>query len=632
MFALIRRFLFGKPLASSRQIHERLGKFLALPVFSSDAVSSVAYGPQEVMIALVIIGAAAWHVSLPIGVMIAVLIAIVTMSYRQTIFAYPHGGGSYIVTKENIGLYPGLVAAASILTDYVLTVAVSISAGIDAFIAAYPAYSAWRVDLCIMAIGVVALANLRGIRESGSLFAGPTYLFIISLYGLVGVGIYKYLTGALSTPIVSNLDQVLHSTAPAFPQALTALIVLKAFSNGCSALTGIEAIADGVPAFKPPESRNAAATMVYMAIILGTLVLGITFLGHAFHALPGPAMVEHGLKNLPNYAHLKDQTLVSQLAEHVFGRSWFYFIIQWSTTFILVLAANTAFLDFPRLSSILARDRCGPRQLANLGDKLVYSNGILLLSLLAGTLLIMFKGNTTALIPLYAVGVFISFTLSQWGMATRTRRLKSRGWRANSTISSFGACVTAGVALIIAYTKFAQGAWIVVLLIPSLVFVFHKIHQHYLGIGDQLRLTPENFKEPSPVRSTAIVLCSGIHKGILPALEYARTLSHDCRALFIEIDPIETSLIRDRWESYGLGVPLVILESPYRSVMEPIINYLEEAKKERPGQIITVVVPEFVPAKWWHRLLHTQSGFFLKWMLMFRRDIVVTNVRYYLEE
>lgn len=636
MFAFIRRFLFGKPLPTTHLKHERLGKFLALPVFSSDAVSSVAYGPQEVLIPLALAGALAWNISLPIGFAIAVLILIVTMSYRQTIFAYPHGGGSYIVTRENIGLYPGLVAAASILTDYVLTVAVSIAAGVDAFIAAYPTYEPWRVELCILAVAVVAFANLRGLRESGALFAGPTYIFIVSLYTLVGVGLFKYFTGALTTPIISNLDNILRAHSSSLPEALSVLLILKAFSNGCSALTGIEAIADGVPAFKPPESKNAATTMIYMATILSTLVIGITFLGHVFHALPGAAITEHGLKNFPNYEHLKSQTLVSQLAEHVFGRTgltgYIYFVIQWATTLILILAANTAFLDFPRLSSILAKDRCAPRQLANLGDKLVFSNGIVLLALLAGTLLVLFHGKTTALIPLYAVGVFVSFTLSQAGMARRTRRLKQRGWHIQSSVSMFGAFVTALVAGVIVYTKFWQGAWIVVLLIPSMVYVFHKIHQHYLGVGEQLRLTPENFEEPPAVKSTAIVLTSGIHKGILPALEYARTLSHDCRALFIEIDPIETALIRDRWEAFGLGVPLVILESPYRSVMEPIVKYIEEAKNERPGHIITVVVPEFVPAKWWHKLLHTQSGFFLKWMLMFRKDIVVTNVRYYLEK
>lgn len=629
MFAWLRRAILGRPLETARQKHERLPKFLALPVFSSDAVSSVAYGPQEVLIPLVVAGAAAWTASLPIGIAIALLIAIVTMSYRQTIYAYPHGGGSYIVTKENIGLYPGLVAAASILTDYVLTVAVSIAAGVDAFISAYPQCSEWRVALCVVAVGIVALANLRGLRESGSLFAGPTYLFIVSLFVLVVVGLYRALFGPPVEPIVRDLDSVVRSSGHGAIQALGVLLILRAFSSGCSALTGIEAIADGVPAFKPPESRNAAATMTYMATILTVLVLGITYLGHAFNAVPGAALMEHGWTHVPNYEVLKDQTLVAEIADKVFGRTWFFFVIQWATTLILVLAANTAFQDFPRLSSILARDRCAPRQLANLGDRLVFSNGIFVLSLLAGILLVVFRGNTTALIPLYAVGVFISFTLSQAGMTRRLRRLKPPRYQVTSAVSGFGAFVTGSVTLIIAVTKFALGAWIVVLIIPSLVFVFHKVRQHYLELGDQLRLTGRI--EPEPVRSTAIVLTAGIHRGILQALEYARTLSHDCRALYVEIDPNETPLMRERWEQYGLGVPLVILESPYRSVIGPTIRYLEEAKKERTGHVVTVVIPEFVPAKWWHKVLHNQSGFFLKWALMFRRDLVITNVRYYLE-
>ena len=627
MFGFMKRLLFGRPLASSRQLHERLPKFLALPVFSSDAVSSVAYGPEEVLIALSVVGAATWHYSLPIGMCIVGLIAIVAISYRQTIYAYPHGGGSYTVAKENLGPMAGLVAAAALLTDYVLTVAVSVAAGIQALIALVPAWDEHKVALCVLAVAVVALANLRGLRESGALFAGPTYGFVICLYVVVIAGLIKVFTCHGNVPLIIPESYHLPTITP-----LGIFIILKAFSNGCSALTGIEAIANGIPAFKPPESRNAATTMTMMAIILGTLVLGIAFLGHKFHALPGQFIVEHGLTNLPNYQILKDQTLVAQLVDSIFGRGWFYGVTQIFTCGILVLAANTAFQDFPRLSSILARDRYAPRQLSVVGDRLVFNNGIAMLSMFAMLLLIVFKGTTTLLIPLYAVGVFVSFTLSQWGMAVRQRRLKLRHWQAQMALSAFGGLVTCIVALVISYSKFRDGAWIAILVIITLVFIFWKIHRHYIALGDQLRLTPENFREPPPVKSTAIVLCSGIHKGILPALEYARTLSHDCRALFIEIDPVETALIRDRWEQFGLGVTLVILESPYRSVLGPVMKYLEEAKKERPGYIITVVVPEFVPAKWWHRLLHTQSGVVLKWMLMFRRDIVVTNVRYYLEK
>lgn len=630
VFAFLRRLLFGAPIETKRQIHERLPKFLALPVFASDAVSSVAYGPQEILIPLMVVGSITWGISLPIAAAIAILIAIVAFSYRQTIYAYPHGGGSYIVSRENLGLYAGLTAAASILTDYVLTVAVSVSAGVDAFVSAYPHYAQWRVELCVLAVGVVAFANLRGLRESGALFAGPTYAFIISLYTLVIFGFLKLVFGPHPEPIIKNYDQCLQQIGHGMPHALTLMLVLRSFSSGCSALTGIEAIADGVPAFKPPESKNAATTMGIMATILATLVLSISYLAYAFKALPGAGLVEHGLTNVPNYEHFKNQTLVSMIAENVFGRSWFYFVIQWATAAILILAANTAFQDFPRLSSILARDRCAPRQLANIGDRLVYSNGIALLSFFAIALLVLFRGHTTALIPLYAVGVFISFTLSQAGMYRRLRRLKGPKWRLHSAISLIGSVITGCVALIIAVTKFAIGAWIVILIIPSVVFLFHKIRQHYLELGDQLRIT--DFKAVPTIKTTAIVLTAGIHQGVLPALLYARTLSHDCRALYIEIDPNETPLVRERWEKLNLDMPLVILESQYRSVIGPVLDYLEEAKKERPGHVVTVVLPEFVPKKWWHKALHNQSALMLKIALLFKKDIVVTNVRYYLEK
>jgi len=635
LFAFVRRLLFGAPLPSSRQAHERLNKFLALPVFSSDAVSSVAYGPQEVLIGLAVIGGMVWVISVPIGIAIAILIAIVSISYRQTIHAYPQGGGSYTVAKENLGPFYGLIAAGSLLTDYVLTVAVSVAAGIEALVAVYPGMAPYRTEFCVIAVAVVAFANLRGLRESGALFAGPTYLFIIGLYTLVAYGLFKVFTSPVHTIVPASYHLPVMD-------ALGAFIVLKAFSSGCAALTGIEAIANGVPAFRPPEARNAAATMTCMATILATLVLGITYLAHVYHALPGTFLQAHHLTDMPNYDILRHQTLIAQLADHLFGRGLFYGFIQYATATILILAANTAFQDFPRLSSILARDRYAPRQLAGIGDRLVFSNGILLLSLTAILLLWIFRGQTTLLIPLYAVGVFVSFTLSQIGMGVRQVRLKHTGWRLHAGVSFFGGTITGMVATVIAVTKFdagpkltplhiPTGAYIVLILIPAMVWIFHKIHQHYIDLGNQLRLTKQTFKEPKPVRSTAIVLTSSIHEGVLPALEYARTLSHDCRALFVEIDPVETRLIRERWEDFGLGVPLVILESPYRSVIGPVLKYLEEVKKERPNYVVTVVLPEFVPRKWWHKLLHNQSGLFLKIALMLRRDIVFTNVRYYLE-
>jgi len=631
--AWLRRIVIGRPLETARQRHERLPKFLALPVFASDAISSNAYATEEILLAFALAGtgAVAWKLVLPITAAIVILQAIVVTSYRITIFSYPQGGGSYIVTRENIGTAYGLIAAASLLTGYVLTVAVSIAAGIAAIISAAPSLEHDRVLLGIGAIGLVALLNLRGVRESGTLFAGPTYGFVLCMLAVIGAGLYKVITGEV-TPVHRSFP-----TGAAVPTGfLFYFVILRAFAGGCAAMTGTEAVADGVPAFRPPESKNAAATLVYMAVILGCLFLGISYLSSVYQVLPSELGAEHmpGAKT--------PETAVSQIARGVFGRGTFYYIIQAMTAAILILAANTAYQDFPRLSSILARDRFAPRQLAGIGDRLVFNNGILFLSALAAFLVVIFKGDTHALMPLYAFGVFLSFTLSQLSVSRRLRKLKRPGWQFLSSISMFGCMATGIVAIVVMVAKFTAGptfrlgpiaiptgSYIVLLLIPAVVYVFFKINQHYRELADQLRLTES--VESRPIKSTAIVLAAGIHRGILQALEYARTLSHDCRALYIETDPNETPLIRDRWEQYGLGVPLVILESPYRSVIEPTMRYLEEAKKERPDHVVTVVIPEFVPVKWWHKALHNQSGFFLKWALMFRRDLVVTNVRYYLD-
>lgn len=621
MFVWVRRLLFGRPLETARHKHERLPKFLALPVFASDAVSSVAYATEMILVSLIALGSAAWGLSLLIAGAIAVLLVIVVTSYRLTILSYPQGGGSYIVSRENLGTAFGLVAAASLLTGYVVTVSVSMSAGVAAIISAYPHLEEYRIHMGVLFVCFVALANMRGLRESGALFAVPTYLFVGSLLFTIVVGLFRWLSGAEISYVVPPDHQL-----PTEPLKVSMIfLVLTAFSRGCAALTGTEAIADGVPAFKPPEARNAAATLVMMAVILVTLFLGITVLASVYRVPPPLGVSGHGGGA---------ETVVSQIVRAIFLKDapWFYYLVQYATAAILILAANTAYQDFPRLSSILARDRFAPRQFTSIGDRLVFTNGILALSALAAFLIVYFKGNVNALIPLYAVGVFMSFTLSQAGMSKRLRKLRQPGWRLLSGLSAFGAVVTGCVTLISAYANFFAGAWLVLIIIPGLVYVYYKIHQHYMEMGDQLRLTPDNFEGPPPVRSTAIVLTAGIHKAILPALEYARTLSHDCRALYIEIDPSETPLIRDRWEHYGLGIPLVILESPYRSVLGPTLEYLEEAKLERPDYIVTVVLPEFVPKKMWHKLLHNQSGFFLKVALMFRKGIVVTNVRYYLEK
>lgn len=620
LFTRIRRMLLGRPLPTARQMHERLPKFLALPVFASDAVSSVAYATEEILLMLMIVGAAAWRISLPIAGAIAVLIAIVAISYRQTIFAYPSGGGSYTVAKENLGTLYGLIAAASLLTDYILTVSVSVAAGVAAIVSLNPSLASHVTLMGVMAVAFVAFINLRGVKESGVLFAPPTYVFIITLTALIVAGLIKLFSGPI-TPVVANPTDWAREFSRAEGhqfagmQTVGMFLILRAFASGCSALTGIEAIANGIPAFRPPESRNAATTMTWMASILAVLVLGITYLAHAYHVFPA----EH-------------ETVISQLARTVFGRGWFWYTIQIATAAILILAANTAFQDFPRLGYILAKDRFAPRQLTNRGDKLAFSNGIVMLGLVAALLIVVFGGDTSRLIPLYAVGVFVSFTLSQYGMGVRQAKIKHKGWRSHSALSFFGGTVTGTVALVIAATKFVHGAFIVIFLIPLLVWVFYKINRHYVQLGEKLRLSEEAFEEPRPVRSTSIVLVSSIHKGITPALKYARSLSHDCRALYIEVEEIESALLKERWPKFGLDVPLVILESPYRTITSQLLRYIDEAKKERPDYTITVVVPEFVVGKWWHGMLHNQSSLLIKLALMTRRDIVVTNVRYFLDD
>ncbi len=620
MLSIFRRLLFGRPLPTWRQKHERLPKILALPVFASDALSSNAYATEEILLAFAIAGAGAvaWKLSIPIAIAIATLLAIVVVSYRLTIFAYPQGGGSYIVTKENLGIVPGLVAAAALLTDYVMTVAVSIASGVAAVTSAYPPWAEHKVLLGILFVAVVALANLRGLRESGTLFAALTYPFVICMFTMIVVGLYRVLSGQEITPVNPVFQEHVQPISGIFMW----FVILKAFTGGCAAMTGTEAVADGIQAFRPPESKNAAATLVWMAVILAFLFIGITVLAAAYQAAPH---LEGGHGGAA-------ETIVSQIARGIFGRSWFYYAIQATTAAILVLAANTAYQDFPRLSSILARDRFAPRQFANIGDRLVFNNGILALSLFAASLIVIFDANVHRMIPLYAVGVFMSFTLSQFSMSLRQRRLKQQHWKIYTAINTFGAVVTGIVAVVIAVAKFTHGAYIILTIIPVLVYVFKKINQHYMELAEQLRVVDGRFEIPPPVKSTAIVLVGMIHKGVLPALEYARTLSHDCRALYIEVDPNDTPIMRERWEMFGLGVPLVILESPYRSVINPVLKYLEQAKKERPDHIITVVLPEFVPKKWWHKFLHNQSGIFLKIALMLQKDVVFTNVRYYLEK
>ena len=589
------------PLAQAR--HERLSKTVALAVFSSDALSSVAYATEEILLILVLAGAAAIHLTVPISLAIAGLLAVVAVSYQQTIHAYPNGGGSYIVARANLGATPGLVAAAALLIDYVLTVAVSVAAGVAAMTSAFPSLYPSRVILGVFFVGAIAFGNLRGVRESGRIFAVPTYLFVVTTGVLLVVGAIRWALGDL--PRLPA--QPVTAAAP-----FTWFLVLRAFSSGCTALTGVEAISNGVPAFKSPEARNAAITMGWMAGILGVLFLGISGLTSALGIVPQA-----------------DQTVVSQLARALFGDGLFYYLVQGSTTLILVLAANTSFADFPRLSSLLARDRYAPRQFRTMGDRLVFSNGIVLLATAAALLIVIFRAETHALIPLYAVGVFISFTLSQAGMVRHWLMDQGDGWRWRLLINGVGAAVTAAVTLVIAVTKFTHGAWIVVLLVPLMVLGFRAVHHHYELVAAELSL--DHLAEEPPVANTVLVLVGDLHMGVVKALRYAQSLSPSPKAVFVELDPSWTPRLEERWSKGGCGVPLIVLASPYRSMLGPLLQYIDRIKRQAPNSVVTIVIPEFVPRRWWQHLLHNQTALLVKGALLFRRGVVVVDVPFHLE-
>ncbi len=601
--SLVKRWLVGAPMSLAQARHERLSKTVALAVFSSDALSSVAYATEEILLVLVLAGSAATHVTLPISFAIAGLLTVVAISYQQTIHAYPSGGGSYIVARANLGATPGLVAAAALLIDYVLTVAVSVAAGVAALTSAFPSLVTHRVALGIFFITAIAFGNLRGVRESGRIFAVPTYLFVVTLGLVVGIGGVRWVLGDLPTLPVRAVGQ---ATAP-----LTWFLVLRAFSSGCTALTGIEAISNGVPAFRAPEARNAAITMGWMAAILGVLFLGISALASAVGATPA-----------------EDQTVVSQLARALLGGGLFYYLVQGSTTLILILAANTSFADFPRLSSLLARDRYAPRQFRTMGDRLVFSNGILILAGAAALLIVIFQADTHALIPLYAVGVFISFTLSQAGMVRHWLAERQAGWRWRLLINGVGAVVTAAVTLVIAMTKFSHGAWIVVLLVPLMVLGFRAVHRHYELVAAELSLN--HLAEEPPVTNTVLVLVGDLHMGVIKALRYAQSLSPSPKAVFVEVDPSWTPRLEERWSKGGCGVPLIVLSSPYRSMLGPLLEYIDRIGRQAPNSVVTIVIPEFVPRRWWQHLLHNQTALLVKGALLFRRGVVVVDVPFHL--
>jgi amino acid transporter len=600
----LKRLLVGSPISTEHAEHERLSRVTGLAVLSSDALSSVAYATEEILRVVMIGGAAALSLATPVGIVISLLLLIVAFSYRQTIFAYPSGGGAYLVAKDNLGDTPALIAAAALLIDYTLTVAVSIAAGVAALTSAFPSLHVSRVELSLIFMAVLAVGNLRGIRESGRIFSVPTYFFIGGILMLLGIGAWRAFTGSL-VPVADH--------AAALPvHELGLFAILTAFANGCTAMTGVEAVSNGVPAFRKPESRNAASTLVVMAALGVTMFMGITLLAHAYQVVPNDT-----------------ETVVSQIARAVFGgRGWAYYTIQAGTMLILVLAANTAYADFPRLASIVSRDRYLPRQFMNQGDRLAFSNGIVVLSTCAGVLLVLFGGDTHALIPLYMIGVFVSFTLSQFGMVIHWRRTREAGWRTSAAINGFGAIVTAIVLGVVATTKAAEGAWIIILLIPALVVLFRATRQHYDHVAAQLSL--HEFTPLPRVKNIVLLPLSGVHRAVLQALHYAHTLSDDVRALYVATDPQSLAIVRAEWEQWGEGVPLVVLDSPYRSVLEPLINYINDLEAREPEAYVTIVLPEFVPARWWQHLLHNQRALILKGTLLFRPNTVVTNVPFHL--
>ena len=601
--SVLKKLFVGRPLATAQARHERLGKVTGLAVFASDNLSSVAYATEEILRVLLLAGTGALVYSVPIGIAIAAVIAVVITSYRQTIAAYPEGASDYIVAKDNLGVYPGLAAGAALLIDYTLTVAVSVSAGVAALTSAFPALYPYRVLLGVALVALISLANLRGIRESGRVFAAWSYLFIGGYLILMTYGLFDYLAGgAPSAP------------APAPPAAVSGLgafLLLRAFASGAVALTGIEAVSDGVTAFKAPEVRNAQTVLVALGAIMITLFVGITVLAAGHGIVPRD-----------------EETVVSQLARQVFGGGLLYYFIQGISTIILVLAANTAFADFPRLAFFMARDGYLPRQFGNRGDRLVFSNGVIILGVASSALIVLFQGSTHALIPLYAVGVFTSFTLSQSGMVRRWLARRPRGWWWRGGISGLGAATTGLVMVITGATKFVDGAWIVVIVGAVFIAHFVGINSHYRQVARELSL--DGFGGPPPMEHSVLVLVGDLHKGVVKALQYAQTLSPSAKAVYVELDPEKTRRLEEKWGKWGCGLPLVVLTSPYRSLLTPFLEYVDHLLALGDNHVVTIIIPEFIPARWWQHLLHNQTALLIKGALLFRKNVVVSDVPYHL--
>jgi amino acid transporter len=607
MLAAIKRFIIGKPLKTEQLHEEKLPIWKALPILSSDALSSVAYGTEQLLTVLAPIGVLALWYSLPISAVIIGLLAVLVLSYRQVIFEYPGGGGAYIVSHENLGWFAGLIAGASLLVDYTLTCAVSVAAGTDALTSAFPQLHRHGTLISVFFVILIMLLNLRGVRESGTIFAFPTYLFIMGIVVLVAFG--------LADLFLHGLPRQAPPITKHFPAGLTWFLVLRAFSSGCSAVTGVEAISNATPTFRAPEAKNAARTLALLGLLLAILFGGISLMAYMYHITPNPR-----------------KTVLSQVAEHVFGRTFPYYYIQSTTALILILAANTAFSGFPLLASIMAKDKFMPRMFNNRGDRLNFSNGIILLAFAAIALIVLFNGDIDRLIPLYAIGVFLSFTLAQSGLVYRWWRKRSTRWISKLAVNALGAVVTLIVLLIFAITKFDEGAWIVIIVIPIMIFLFYQIRRHYNAVAEQLRVNIKEVKPTDRVQKEHLIIVpvGGINQVVVNTLSYAKKLNGEIVALYVAFDEEEVKKMESRWKEWNPGVRLVVTRSRFRSVIHPLMRLIHKVEaKERQ---VTVLIPEFIPLKWWHRLLHNQTALMLRFVLLIRTHVVIATVPFHLHK
>jgi len=614
MASRVKNMFLGDPLHNEESRHQRLSNPIALAVFSSDAISSVAYATGEIILMLSLAGAAFLHLTWPIAIAIGVLLIIVSISYRQTIRAYPSGGGSYIVARENLGDFAGLVAGASLLVDYVLTVAVSISSGTAAITSAFPQLLPWTVPICLFFIAILMVGNLRGVKESGAVFSVPTYVFIVSLLGMILWGIFTVFTkGAAAIQVPSSHDAI----EPV--QAMTLFLVMRAFASGCAAMTGVEAIANGVQAFREPVSKNAAKTLTWMAGILLVLFLGISWLA-----------VTAGVREV------ETETVISQLSRQLFGTGFIYYLISFATMAILVIAANTSYADFPRLGSFMAEDDFLPHQLKDKGYRLVHSNGILLLTGTAAILIVAFQGKTSALIPLYALGVFMSFTLSQSGMVVHWFKLRDEPrWKLAAAVNAVGAVTTGIVFMVVAVTKVGSGAWIVLILVPVMVAYFMWVKRRYDLVRAELALSPDeirdmNWQAYNRLHNHVVVLVKDIDRRLVRALQYAKTLRADTtEGLYIDVSSEGGDAFRKRWEEADLGMRLTVIESPYREVIGPLVDYVNKVPRPSKDHVVTVILPEYAPTNAADAMLHDQTSFWIKQQLFGTEGVIVADVPYH---